>query len=165
MGYAQKKNQQLYQSINQEIFEADSAVFTNAKAYGDYSTAIMALYYLLEHNPDKTNYRDSLAYMYFLSKDYETCIQVCATILKKEPDAYAALLWTGYSHMTLGNTKEAVDFYEKLYVLDPNINFLFQISEFQYLLRRYGECIETIKKVLEHPKIEESTIFMHISEK
>jgi len=97
-GYAQKKNQQLPQSINQEIFEADSAVYAKAKAYGDYPTAIIALYYLLEHNPDKTNYRDSLAYMYFLSKQHDQCIQICEDILSQTTPRTHILYWAGASY-------------------------------------------------------------------
>ena len=162
-GYAQKKNQQLPQSNNQEIFEADSAVYAKAKAYGDYPTAIIALYYLLENNPGKSHYRDSLAYMYFLSKQHDQCIRVCEDILSKTTPRPHILYWAGASYHALGNIVGAVEKYEALYSLDPNINHLFQISEYQYLLKQHNNCAQTIQRVLDHPKVNQSTIFIHIS--
>jgi len=101
--------------------------------------------------------------LYYLKKDYKLCINVCRDILTQDPDKTYTLRLLELSHSALGETKEALETDQKLYSLDPNINYLFKISEYQYLLKRYGECMETINKVLKHPQLEESTIFMHIS--
>jgi len=163
-GYAQK-SQQLHQNINLEIFAADSGVYAKAKAYGDYPTAIIALYYLLEHNPERSHYRDSLAYMYFINKQYDQCIQVCEDILSQTTPRAHILYWAGASYHAQGNIEGAVEKYETLYSLDPNINHLFQISEYQYLLKQHNNCAQTIQRVLAHAKVNESTIFIHISKK
>jgi len=164
-GHAQKKELKLHQNINQEAFKADSSVYANAIANGDFPTAIVALYYLLEHNPAKNNYRDSLAYMYFLNKQYDQSIQVCEYVLNQTIPSAHILYWAGASYHALGNIEMAVEKYIALYSLDPNVNHLFQISEYQYLLKQYNNCEQTIQQVLDHPKLNESTIFIHISKK
>lgn len=118
-------------------------VYSDAVRSGDYTTAITALSYYVAENPDKPNYKDSLAFLYYLSSNYHQCIYWCNVLIKKELGNVRLLEIKAASLKLTGQLTEAVHEYEQLMKLEPIPVYAYNLMELQYELKRYYECVQT----------------------
>lgn len=129
-------------------------VYTDAVQSGDYLTAITALSYYVAENPGKANYKDSLAFLYYLSANYHQCIYWCNVLIKKGMGNHRLLEIKAASLKLTGQYTDAIYEYEQLLRAAPNPVYAYNLMELQYQLKRHYECIQT-SGLIEQFKYEE----------
>ncbi len=141
------------------VVNSDSIVYANALANADYVTAITATYYMMAKNPQKyIDYQDSLCALYYISKAYANCIISGSKVLAAQPDNLPVMEFMGISERMIGDTKTALEIYEKLYSKTGLMKHAYYIAEMQYNLQRYVECLSTLDKILTSSKSQEEKI-------
>lgn len=117
-------------------------VYRNAVNCGDYTTAIMALNYVVVESKNG-KYLDSLAYLYYFSNNFNQSIYWCSEALKFRPNDISLL---ELKATNLKHTKQiflAIEIYEYLMKISPSPIFAFNLIELQYTAKRLYECLLT----------------------
>lgn len=133
----------------------DRAVYKMALRYGDAGVAATALYYQLAKNPTNLSLKDTLAQLYFVSRNYPLCLAFATEVVNAQPQNAQMLELMAVSHQNLNRGKEALEVYERLYPISQNVSHLYQIALLQFSLDRTSECLSTISNLLFNPKAEE----------
>ena len=116
-----------------------------AMKYGDYSSATQSVYGMISADTANQGLKDTLANLFFARGLYQQCILLANEIYKKHPDNDRMLELLAVSEQSLGNDKEALDYYEKLYSEKKQLSYLYQMVILQFDLKRIGECSESIE--------------------
>ncbi|MFN8310677.1 MAG: hypothetical protein U0T73_12010 [Chitinophagales bacterium] len=132
----------------QDNFELQMKVYANALKYYDLPVATTALYNAMALKPDRKDLRDSLALIYFASERYGQSYTIGEEILKDNPNRNDMLELVAVSKQSLGMVKEALADYEKLYAVQKQGFYLYQIATLQYQLKRYGECVASLDQII-----------------
>ncbi|MBA3706156.1 MAG: hypothetical protein H0W84_09730 [Bacteroidetes bacterium] len=164
LSYAQQdKNTKAIPKSNR-VLNYDSIVYANARANGDYVIAINALYYMMAKNPQKSiAYKDSLATIYYLTKLYQKCVVTGSEVLASQPDNLRIMELVAISERIIGQTKNSLNLYENLYSKTASLTHAYYVAEMQFNLQRYGECMNTIEKIIASEKSEKETIQVAIT--
>lgn len=124
-------------------------VYKQAIMYGDYIAAANAIYdQWVEDTANALSYKDTLANLYFIRGQYYQTIALGKEILAKHPDDLRMQELVGASDQNVGNLKEALDFYQRIYAKTHDLFHLYQIASLQYGLARVGECQQTIDQII-----------------
>lgn len=147
--FAQKNNSAKdIQKIKSELY-VDSVVYENARKNADYQVMMISLYYLMAKNPSNViHYKDSLTRLYYLTGAYGKCINMGNEVLSHQPDNYEIIEVVAISERILGNIKNALTRYEKLYSKTASLIHAYYIAEMQFYMQRYGECMTTLNKII-----------------
>jgi len=158
--YGQKKTRQngvgevktVAKATNQkEMVPLYLKAYQEAVKYGDATAAISFLYLALAADPSLTHLKDSIATLYFVSRRFSEGIQIGEEILQRDPNNQNILEIVAMSYLALGNLKQALASYEKLYTLTKNLYHLYQIASLQYQLDRFTECRLTVAQLVNDP--------------
>jgi tetratricopeptide (TPR) repeat protein len=123
-------------------------VYHMATSFADYDVAKHAIFTLIARNPDRIDYLDSLARIYFSMNAYPQALAAADFVLKSQPDNLQMLELSAICQNAMKNEKEALTLYEKLYGKTKSVYHLYQIAVLQYSLQRNGECNKTIETIL-----------------
>lgn len=134
-----------------DAFDVQMKVYKGALKNYDLQAATVALYNMMAIKPERTDLNDSLALLYFAGERYAQAYLIGEDIVKKDPNRKDMLELVAVSKQNLGLIKEALADYEKLYALDKSIYYLYQMGTLQYQLKRYGECIASLDKIIADP--------------
>ena len=132
--------------------ETHKTVYNMALKTGETNVALISLYYIVAEEGSKSAYKDSMAILYFNMGSYTQCEIVAAEIVKDNADTVAkggklpVLEVLALSQSALGKTKEAIASFEKLLPLTNEMFHAYRLAELQFLYKRYGESVESIKK-------------------
>lgn len=123
-------------------------VYANAILFADYDVAKNALFTLITKYPQRIDFLDSLARVYFSMGAYPQCNAAANVVLAKQPDNLPLMELSAVCQNAMKNQKEALALYEKLYSKTNSLYHLYQIAVLQYQLQRYGECSSSIDSML-----------------
>lgn len=121
-------------------------VYKNALKAEDYSSAITALNYIVAIDSN-SNYKDSLAVLYYLSGKYHQSIYWSNKILLKTPNNIGIIEIKAASLKQTNQSILAISEYEKLIKLEQNPIYVFNLIELQYQMKRLYECIATTQTI------------------
>lgn len=133
-------------------------IYKNAILFGDFEVARTAVFGLLSKSPDRIDYLDTLARLYFSTGAYSQALLASSIYLEREPNNIALMELSAICHGSLNNNKESLEMYEKLYSKTKNIYHAYQIAVLQYSLKRFGECETTINQVINDPEVSKEKI-------
>lgn len=163
--FSQKGNANKGLSKHATELNTDSVVYANARANSDYSVMMVALYYMMVKNPQKSlSYKDSLTTIYYLIQAYPNCIRLGNEVLSLQPDNFRIRELVAISHRIMGNTKTALEMYEKLYSETNSPIHAYYIAEMQFNIQRYGECLATLENILSAENSKKERIELIINE-
>ena len=151
---AQKKSEAKVQQSSSanpgtDLFEHYMKVYDQASIkYNDFAVARNALYSMIALRPDRLGLKDTLAYLYFNSNNYLQVILLGNEILETNPARSEILELVAVSEQNLGLQKNALESFEKLYALTKDVYHKYNIASLQYMLKRYGECSESLNSIL-----------------
>jgi tetratricopeptide (TPR) repeat protein len=137
--FAQPKKQTAPRSKS----NAHLKVFSMAIGSGDGNTAVAALNYYLSEQGENNVYADTLAMLYMQQGQFTQCYHWADKRLKTKPDDNALLEMKGVSLDKLGQPKEAIDIFEKLFAKTKNPYHAYKLMEMQYGIKRLAECLAT----------------------
>lgn len=137
--------------------EGAEKIYQQAKKYNDRQMMISALYDIITKYPPTTEWKDSLALVYFSSGNYVSALLVATDVLQNtQKDNILEL--KALCEQQLGLLKDALSSYEQLFKNTGKPYYLYQVATIQYQLKRYGECEQTINALLNDPKSREEKI-------
>jgi tetratricopeptide (TPR) repeat protein len=137
-----------------ELYKTHKQVYSTAVKYNDIVVAKDAIYRLIALDPSDVSLLDSLAYIYFDNNNYVSSILVCKDIISRNPKSLGAREITAISFQNLGLKDKALEQYESLYLLNNDINTLYQIAYIQFDLKRYKEARTSIDIILDNKNLD-----------
>lgn len=135
-----------------------------ALKYNDPLTARSALYTMINMDPLNDSLRVTLAFSYFEARQYPSTILTCLDVLGLNPQNPAALEMSGIAYEELGIKDKALSSFEKLYMVNENVNTLYKLTFIQYDLERYNECEVNIDILLKDENIDNETLRFQFGE-
>lgn len=139
-------------------------IYNRAMMFGDYIVAKDAMFSLIAKNPERIDYIDSIARIYYGLGAYPQSLLASKIVLDKSPDNLEMLELSAISQDALGNKKEALESYEKLYPQTKNLHHLYQIAVLQFSLQRYGECGASTDKILTDPEASKQKVSFNVDQ-
>jgi tetratricopeptide (TPR) repeat protein len=130
-------------AVNQPKAHQHINVFNLAMQSGDISTAIMALNYYIAEQGSNSPYADTLAIMYMQAGAYPQCYYWSDNRLAAKPDDTRLMELKAICLDKLGQPKQAIDLYEKLFMKSKSPYHAYKLMELQYGIKRLAECIAT----------------------
>lgn len=131
------------------------SIYHLAKRYNDPVIARMALYQMLVFTPNENAVLDSLALEYYSQQDYVSAALVAKDNISVYPKSEVSLEIAAASLSTIGAKDQALEYYEKLALINNNTNTFYQVAFLQYELKRYTEAKTTIKILLDRKEVDE----------
>ena len=158
-GFAHSQSQEIASgdSIPWEL-RKQSFIYSSALAFNDPAVAKMAIYNLLAENPNNVALYDSLALLYIQYDQTASAALVAQQSLRIAPQNQFAMELAAVSLDQLGAKDKALDYYEKLYLANGDINTLYKISFIQMEAGRFTESSTSADIVISDPTSDESTI-------
>ncbi len=139
-------------------FETQMRVYKAALKNYDFQTAINALYVMEAIKPERTDLNDSIAILYFEDERYAQATVVAQAIINSDPKRNDMLEMVAVSKQKLGMVKESLSDYEKLYAVDKQVFYLYQIATLQFQLERFGECLASIDQIVSSPDADKQKV-------
>jgi tetratricopeptide (TPR) repeat protein len=136
----------------QDAFDVQQRFYKSALKNYDLQAATIALYNMIALKPERADLNDSLALLYFAGERYAQSYLVGEQILKANPNRNDILELVAVSKQNLGMLKESLADYEKLYASEKTLYYLYQIASLQYQLKRYGECVASLDRIIFDPE-------------
>lgn len=133
-------------------FAQHQATYDNAMKYNDFLVARNSLYGMLALKPERAGLKDTLTYLYYNTNSYVQVILLGKEILETSPDKAEILELVAVSQQNLGMLKEALESFEKLFAISKDVYHQYNIASLQYMLKRYGECSESLNAILGAPQ-------------
>ena len=135
-----------------------SFIFNSAKMFNDPVVARMALYNLLAENPTNSALYDSLAILYLQYNQNASATLVAQQAIQINPQDQFAMEVAAVGLDNLGAKDRALSNYEKLYLINGDVNTLYKIAFLQYELDRYTESSTSLDIIIGDPRSDASTI-------
>jgi len=135
----QTKDSLKKQHIEGDINALEKRALKFAMHYNDYPSAITIMYSIIAKEQKNTIWRDSLCVLYFLNKAYPQCITASNELLAGNVNNEKIAVLQAISYKNIGNLKEALNIYDKLYVKYKNPYYLYEVAQLQYFLKRNAE--------------------------
>lgn len=145
-----------------DAFEIQNKVYKAALRNYDLQAATIALYNMQALKPERVDLNDSLALLYFAGERYAQSYLIGEDIVKADPKRTDMLELVAVSKQNLGMIKEALADYEKLYMVDRSVFYLYQIATLQYQLKRYGECVTSLDQIIANPDADKQKVTIRV---
>jgi len=126
-------------SISWEL-RKQSFIYNMAMSFNDISMAKSALYNLIAENPGNVSLYDSLAMLYFEYNQTVSAALVAQQAVRLNPDNSFATEIAAASLEKIGAKDKALNYYEKLYLNNNDMNILYKMSFIQMELKRFAEA-------------------------
>jgi tetratricopeptide (TPR) repeat protein len=126
------------------------SIYAKSLSVSDFGTAISTMYQIMELDPNPAN-KDTLCLLYFNANMMTQATLVGEEIAKAYPDKLLIRQVLALSKQQLGMNAEALAEYEKIYASTHKAEDLYQIATLQYSLKRYGECIANLDRLISDP--------------
>ena len=124
-------------------------VVSQSLIYRDAQTAINGMHLIIALEGKNSVYKDSLAIVYYQSKNYLSGHLLAKELLIRKPNDIKLLEINAICLHQLSATKEAIGAYEKLFSKTNNMMHGYQLAYLQYYgIKRLAEARETITKTL-----------------
>ncbi len=127
----------------------DKLVMKQALAYGDNAIATNSLYKIIAKEGPTSKYKDSLAYIYFGSRNYTSCFMVCTDILSRDGTKQDIMEMQAVSLESLGVLEKAAQSYAKLVVKSNNNYHAYKLAKIYYSLKKNKEALNAIQRAEE----------------
>ncbi|MEM7035805.1 MAG: tetratricopeptide repeat protein [Bacteroidota bacterium] len=148
------------QNPKAEMFQHHWSIYEAALSVDDLAVATNSLYQCIALQPDRIGLKDTLARIYFQRSAWPQCILTSTQVLEKQPESEAMLELRAVSRASLNLAKDALSDYEKLYGLTSNPYHLYEIATLQFTMRRFGECEQSIARLLKDEALKDQKIVL-----
>jgi tetratricopeptide (TPR) repeat protein len=125
--------------------------YTNAKNMGDVNAAIGACHLILADDSTRTNFYDSLVQLYINTSLDGSGFLAARQSLKYRPDNDTITGIAARLAEKLGMADTAIVFYRRTYLLNKDLENLYNIAQLQYNTGKDHEAEQTVDLVLKDP--------------
>lgn len=140
------------------------SIYNLAISYGDYASASNAVYGILSMDTSNIAWKDTLASLMFARGALDQCKKLAKEVYDIDNANLRMLELLAVSEQGLGNAKESLEYYEKLYPQTQQLFHLYQIATLQFGLQRLGECSVNLQKIIADPNAEKETVSINIGQ-
>lgn len=133
-------------NVKSEI-EIERRIVDLAKRVGDPSMVTSSFYRIIALEGDNSTYKDSLAYIYFSSRQFAPSFMMADEVLKRDPNHLEMLEIKAVSLESFGAIDKSAEEYAKLYALTKSNYHGYNLAKLQFTLKNYEEAYKTIKEV------------------
>ncbi len=140
------------------VLRKQSFIYNTAKIFNDPIIARTALYNLIAENPGNVALYDSLSLLYIQYNQNASAALVAQQSLQIDPQNQFAMEIAATGFDNLGVKDRALNYYEKLYLANGDINTLYKISFLQLELNRYTESNTSLDIIIGDPQSDTNTI-------
>jgi len=130
-----------------DAIKIEKEVLKKAKNIGDPTIASSSIYRLIALEGENSTYKDSLAYIYFSSRQYAPCFMITSEVLQRDPKHVEMLEMKGISLESLGAYEKSIETYKQLFAISKNNFHGYTIAKLQYTTKKYEEAYKTIQEV------------------
>jgi len=127
----------------------DKKVMQQALRYGDNTIAANSLYNIIVKEGANSVHKDSLAYLYYNSRNYSSCFMVCSDILSRDGNKQEIIEMQAISLEKLGAIDKAAQVYAKLVVKSNNNYHAYKLANLYFAVKKYDESYRAIIKAQE----------------
>lgn len=131
---------------NISTVELEKQKLKQALSYSDQTVATSAMYNIISLEGPQSTYKDSLAYMYFNSRNYISCFLVADDILKYNPNNLEILEMKAVSLETMGALEKSLESYNLLLSKSNDNYHAYKIAGILLALKKFDEALELAKK-------------------
>lgn len=156
----QKKDKTAPSGASGDAFALQQAIYKRALSYNDLSVATQAVYTMIALAPDRKGLKDTLAQLYFQRGAWPQTVLVTTETLENNSENQAARELRAVAYQSLGMAKESLADYEQLFQQSNNVFHLYEIGTLQYSMRRFGECEQTVARLLADERIKGEEIML-----
>lgn len=132
-----------------------AAIYELAVKFNDQAVAKNALYNILMYTSNQNAILDSLALMYFDSRQYISAAIAASESVKFNPNDELALEVAAISFNSLGVKERALEYFEKLFLKNDDTNTLYQMAFLQFETKKLKESMASVNILLERPDVNE----------
>lgn len=126
--------------------ELEKQKLKQALAYGDKIIAANSMYNIIALEGPQSNYKDSLAYLYFNGGNYVSTFLVTNDIIKNKPNNIELLEMNAISLESMGVLDKATEAYNNLFLKTNNNFHAYKLAGLQLALNKFNEAFVSIKK-------------------
>ena len=131
--------------------ELEKEKMKQALAFGDKTVATNAMYNIIAAEGAMSTYKDSLAYLYFNSRNYVSCFLVTNDIISRKPENLELLEMNAISLESMGALEKASEAYANLLAKTSNNYHGYKLAGLQFGAKKFDEALVTIKKADQLP--------------
>ena len=139
-------------------------IYAQSIKYGDFSSASVAVFGILANDTANLGWKDTLAILFFARQAYSQALEIGKEVYSKQPDNTRILELIAVSEENLGDSKDALGYYEQLYAKTKDLYHLYQIISLQYELKRLAECSSNINDMVADPRSAKEEITLSIGQ-
>lgn len=136
-----------------------------ASVYGDSYSQIQNIISIISIEGENSSYKDSLAISYFQNNNFLSAHLITKELLVKKPNNILLSEINAISLTKLNATKEAIDAYEKLFLLTKKMSDGYQLAFLQFSIKRLAEAKATITQTLACEIIEKAYLQFPVDKK
>jgi tetratricopeptide (TPR) repeat protein len=118
-----------------------------AKRVGDPAVVTSSFYRIIALEGDNSTYKDSLAYLYFSSRQFAPSFMMADEVLKRDPNHKEMREIKAVALESFGAIDKSAEEYAKLYALTKNNFHGYNLAKLEFTLKKYEEAYSTIKEV------------------
>ena len=138
-----------------------TAQYNLAMQVKDYQSACSALYGLLAIHETDTNALFNLMTIYFQHGQNEQCFMLCKEYSPKFRDNVTLLDFYGKSAELLGRYTDALECYQKLYIITKHLYYGYQVANVENSLGRKAESMRHMDELLMDPYVATERITLY----
>ena len=98
----------------------------NGHAFGE---AIETFSQIIQRKPDFAEGWNKRATLYYLTGQYEKSLTDCEEVIRRNPAHFGALSGFGLNYLQLGKPEQALDYFERALVVNPNLTQIQSVIE------------------------------------
>jgi len=150
-------------SLNQIELNIHKKIVKQALTYSDVQTAINSMHTIVALEGLNSTYKDTLAITYFNIRNYASSYLLSKELLEKKKNNLQLLEINAISLEQLGQTREAITAYEKLFSKTNSMAHGFQLASLQFGIKRLAEAQFTINKTMQSEVVKDAYMPLPVS--
>lgn len=149
---------------NVTSIELEKSKLEQAKAYSDQNEMVSALYNIVALEGEASNYKDTLAYVYFEQRKYIQSFLVAEDVLKRKPDSQELLEIHAISLESIGVFDKAAASYAKIFRSKKSIYHGYKQASLLYGMKSYDQAMAVIKVLDGMPNPDEVKVNFQVNQ-
>ena len=138
---------QSFAQANPDAITLEKKIIDRAKIMNDRSVLISSMYRLVALEGEQSTYKDSLAYIYYSTRNFTSAFLMADDALKRDPNNQSLIEIKAVSLESIGALDKSLEEYQKLFALSKNNFHGYSVAKLQMALKMNEEAYVTIQEV------------------
>ncbi len=134
------------------------SIYNNALNHGDINVAINACYEIIGFDSTKTNFYDTLVYLYLNTNNEGATFLAARSSLKYNPNNDKMTRVAANFAKSLGMADTAIAYYKRTFVINNNLENLYDMAQVQYNAGYDAAAEQTADMIIKSPDSEKTMI-------